>query len=178
MLVLMVFLLGYFILRFIQSKQDNSLLETYSNETLNYIQINKSGIKTVFDKMFDEAENCSTNECFQTVYSQILNTIPKPEFDFILVRYRPNSSAGGLQSLESTGTGGYGTDLDINPDAAPFVDLLTGKNDKSFIWDDIYFYGYGKVVVVPVQIDGKIIGAIVRPLGIKFTYIGPHTINF
>ncbi len=151
-----------FLIRYVYQQQ---ILQAYEKETNIYIQNNRDGLKIVFSKIFDEAEKCSTKECYQKITNEINKTI-SPDLKnfnsvyFIRLKFLNNQSV--IEELVSGSVGNQTTDAGITPNIVPVVKILQGRIAHPIFWKDDLSSYQGKEVVIPVKIDGKVIGAIVR----------------
>lgn len=155
-------ILLFLIIHFYNQRQ---ILQEYEREINTYTQANREGLKIVFSKIFDEAEQCHTKACFQKIENEVSMAIQPNLKDFntiYFIRLKFLNGQNTIEQLVSGSVGSQTTDPGITPSIVPVVQVLQGRVSHPIFWKNDFSGYQSREVVVPINIDRKIIGAIVR----------------
>ncbi|MBI2405233.1 hypothetical protein HYV22_03595 [Candidatus Gottesmanbacteria bacterium] len=146
--------------------RDQKTITTYQQESNQYIEENKQGLKLVFSTIFDKASQCINKECFHNIGLEIKKNIKinLEDFDSIyFIKLIESSGQITLGQLDMFGDFSRQTiDPTISPSVTPVVQLLSNKTKHPIFWKNSLSNYHGRGIVIPVMIDSNLLGAIVR----------------
>jgi len=161
-----LFGIAIFFFNSLNSKRNAQVVTQYTAETNEYIARNKKGLTFIFSNLFLEGKKCNAvasekmQSCKQTVSAQIHGNLDDDIKDYssmMFIALDPTSrEVSALQLSGELRTGDMHTDSDRK------VRTLLEGNADQIEWDDYFYQFSNNEVIVPVTIDGKRVGAIVR----------------
>ncbi len=155
-------------LSYINLQRNDAMVKTYTNETNAYVSRNEKGLSLIFTTLFDESQKCALfsdaakkSVCHEKVSQQIHGSITHDIKDYssmFFIRMNPTTKAITMLRLS-----GDSTSLapSLFKKYTPISELLSSTSDQ-LPWDDYFYELENNEVIVPVEIDGKRVGAIVR----------------
>jgi hypothetical protein len=154
---------------FLNTRRNEAIVNSYTQEAQGYIASNQDGINYLFTTLFYKGMACHigpygqvTSTCYTLVRSELYEHVTSDLKDFsstFFARYANDK----VQTLSLDGTTvdqGY-SGSNTTEKQQKLRSLLKGEVN-SIPWDDYFYNMSGKEVVIPVDYEGKRIGAIVR----------------
>jgi len=165
-LAVVIGVLVYFF-NYLSTTRNTLMVNMYTSETNEYIIRNKKGLSLIFNSLFDESLKCNLQNSYQQqlncekeISKQIHTNLDDNIKDYsslAFLRIDPKS-----ERLERLNLSGNIQEAPISgKNKIEVIDLLNGKKER-LRWDDYTYEFQDKEVIVPVIIDDKTIGAIVR----------------